>query len=193
MSKIDKREMLRRVGDGHYIEHPELFVPETTDWKFLPWQREAFDKLFTNGRLKTSCVRGAGGTTFALLAAYHFLALNPPSKALYITPHWRLFNHYAKAVMSTSILSDDFSVTKTSIFYKDLPDTWSILALSGNCQPERFEGFSGPDNGKNLFIVIDNAQDVSWAVIDTLERALLPNMNHYFYVNYSGQDAMGVE
>ena len=180
--------MLERISDGYYFNHPERFVPETTDWKYRPWQEEALLKLLNgkNRTLQTACERANGGTTFSVLLAYHFLLNNIPSKVLYVSPFWGNFYYYAKPIISTSLVSDDFLITKTAIKSKWNPDNWFALALSGNCEAKRFEGFCGPDGGRNLLVIIDNAESVKNDVIETL-RESLSHDNNLLYMNFSGQ------
>ena len=80
-----------------------------------------------------------------------------------------------------SVFSGDMEVLKQKAYVKGYEELWKVLWVTSK-DPKTIEGFHGPDEGKNLMWVIEEAKGVADPVFEALSGAL-SHENNLLYIS----------
>lgn len=189
LGKLTKDQVLIRMADGLYLNHPEIWPLHAMGTRLDQWQKRTMAKLFTGEkhRMSVRAGHGAGKTKLASIIVHYFLLNFIPSKVIISGPtgkqtrsqHWAYLND----AWNDSVFKDDIEWQRTKMFIKGEgnEENWFATWVSSK-NPKNMEGFHGPLEGRNLLWIIEEAKGVQDAAFEALSGAL-SNDDNYLYIS----------
>lgn len=191
-SRLSKVEVIKNWANGLYEVHPELWIPHAVGETLDPWQERVVRKLFLGEKHKTTlrCGHGTGKTYLASRISVQFLMTHTPSIVIATGPtgkqtRGQYWSQVITAVQK-SVFADDIECLATRIFIKGKSqEEWKIMWVTSK-DPKTIEGFHGPDEGKNLLWLIEEAKAVADPVFEALSGALSHEKNFLYMSSTCG-------
>ena len=204
--KLTKDEVLGRWAEGIYAAYPEQYVPDTLGYVLDDWQKRAIRKLLIGSnapegadiyswfpekkaRLSARAGHGLGKSFLSGVLAHTFLGLYVPSIVVCTGPTGKQTSRqlwqYITTCHSRSIFRDDIEMFGTTMKYRPNPSQWFATWLTSK-EPKSVEGFHGPDEGKNILWVVEEAKGVADAVFEAIQGALSHEHNYWYMSSTCG-------
>lgn len=182
---------IQRMSDGYYHLHPEEMAKDIYDVELQEWQKRAIRKLLLGekNRLSIRAGHSCGKSFLDALIAHIFMLLFIPSYVLATGPTGKQTKHqfwsYIKFFHDRNIFQNMFDWQKTKMFVKGSEEQWKLVWMTSK-DPKTIEGFHGPDEGKNLLWIIEEAKGVESGVFESIMGALSSDDNFFLISSTCG-------